>query len=91
MQCVSLLCWFPAFVVHTINHVCPQCFSRTVLSLVNILHLANSMVNPFVYSFRMPIFKETLKKCCGKHAEKIESRPVSHNARNGPDGFTTHL
>ena len=88
---VSLLFWFPAFVVHTINHFCPQCFSRTVLNLVNILHLANSMVNPFVYSFRMPIFKEALKKCCGKHAKEIDSRSVSHNARNEADGFTTHL
>ena len=61
---VSLVFWLPAFVVYTIGNLCgpPPCFSSPVLSFVNALHLANSMVNPFVYSFRMTIFKDALKK-----------------------------
>ncbi|XP_078378715.1 adenosine receptor A2a-like [Oculina patagonica] len=79
---LSLVFWFPAFVVYTINDFCSQCFHPTALSLVNILHLANSVVNPFVYSFRMPIFKEALKKRCRKRNQNIELRPVFFNARN---------
>ena len=79
---VSLVFWFPAFVVYTINDFCPQCFSQVVLSLVNTLHLANSVVNPFVYSFRMPIFQEALKKCRKKRRQNIELRAAFSNARS---------
>ena len=58
---VSLILWLPGFVVYTINAICLQCFSPTLLWFVNALHLANSMVNPFVYSFRMKVFKDILK------------------------------
>ena len=43
---------------------------------VNALHLANSVVNPFVYIFRMPIFKDALKKLCHKRRQSVEMRPV---------------
>ncbi|KAL9978510.1 hypothetical protein ACROYT_G016035 [Oculina patagonica] len=88
---VSFVFWFPAFVVYTINYFCEQCIPGTVLRFVNILHLANSLVNPFVYSFRMPIFKEALKKCCGGRKENNELRPVPHNVKNEAVESTTHL
>ena len=71
---VSLIFWLPGFVVYAINIFCLQCFSSTLFWFVNALHLANSMVNPFVYSFRMKIFKDTLKKCFKKHGGKYELR-----------------
>jgi hypothetical protein len=49
------------------------------------------MVNPFIYSFRMPIFKDALKKCWKKHGQKVELRPVSLPVQNEPLEFTTHL
>ena len=61
---VSLIFWLPGFVVYTIKAFCRQCFSPTLLWFVNALHLANSMVNPFVYGFRMKIFKDALKRFC---------------------------
>ena len=63
---VSLIFWLPGFVVYTINAFCLECFSLTLLWFGNVLHLANSMANPFVYSFRMKIFKDALKKCWKK-------------------------
>lgn len=54
---VSLVFWLPGFVSYVIREFCWGCVSPFVASTVNVLHLANSMVNPFVYSFRMPIFK----------------------------------
>ena len=82
MVAVSLLFWFPGFVSYTINDFCPQCFSQTVLSVVNTLHLANSMVNPFVYSFRMPIFQEALKIRWRRRRQNIELRAAFSNVRN---------
>ncbi|XP_078364366.1 lysophosphatidic acid receptor 1-A-like [Oculina patagonica] len=88
---VSLVFWFPAFVVYTMNYFCSQCVSRTEQSGVKILHLANSLVNPFVYSFRIPMFKETLKRWCGRRVENVETRAVSQNVKNEAPEFTTHL
>ena len=59
---VSLMFWLPAFVVYFIRELCWQCFPQIVFPLVNALHLANSLINPFLYSFRMQIFRNTLKK-----------------------------
>ena len=91
---VSLLLWLPAFVVYAIKEFCWQCFSPTVLSLVNVLHLANSMVNPFIYSFRMPIFKDALKRCWRKRQRNIELRTVPlhvHSLSQKREFITTQL
>ena len=85
---VSLMFWVPGFLVYTINEFCPQCLSATLLWFGNVLHLANSMVNPFVYSFRMKIFKDALKKCWKR---RFDLRRVSRSVRNAPQELTTHL
>ena len=60
---LSLVFWLPAFVAYTVVHnFCVGCLPTYSVPIVNILHLANSMVNPFVYAFRMPIFKVALRK-----------------------------
>ena len=73
---VSLVFWLPAFVVYTVRDFCNQCFSPSVLWFVNVLHLENSMVNPFVYTFRMPIFKDALKKLLGKRRQNLAVQPA---------------
>ena len=88
---VSLILWLPGFVVYGIREFCPHCFSPTLLWFIGTLHLANSMVNPFVYSFRMTIFKDALKKCLKKRGETSELRSVSLRVEKEPQGLTTHL
>ena len=66
---VSLGFWLPAFVLYTMRDFC-KCLPP--LLFVKALHLANSMANPFVYAFRMPIFKDALKKCWKKCQQSIE-------------------
>ena len=78
---VSLLFWLPNFVVNTINAFCLECFSQTLLLFGNLLRLTNSMANPFVYSFRMKIFKDALKKCWKK---RVDLKPVSLRVQNVP-------
>ena len=67
----SLVFWIPGFVVYSAREFCPQCFPIPVVRFANAMYLANSMVNPFVYSFRMPIFKDALKKLCRKRQQNI--------------------
>ena len=85
---VSLIFWLPSFVMYTINTFCWQCFSPALLWFGQVLQLANSMVNPFVYSFRMKIFKDALKKCLKK---RVDLTTVSLGVQNAPQEFTTHL
>ena len=90
---VSLVFWLPAIIVYTIMGFCrKECgFSPLVVAIVKCLHLTNSMVNPLIYCFRMPIFKNTLKKCFRRRARNIESRGVHLNVDDEPVEFTTHL
>ena len=67
----SLVFWIPGFVVYFTREFYPQCFPVPVLWFANAMYLANSMVNPFVYSFRMTIFKDALRKFCRKRQQSI--------------------
>ena len=58
----SLVCWGSSSVAHFIFHQCSGCFSKHVLYSFYIFHLGNSLVNPVIYSFRFPMFRETLRK-----------------------------
>ena len=68
---VSLGFWLPAFVLYTTRDFC-KCLPQPLMWFVKVLHLANSMANPFVYTFRMQIFKDALKKCWRKCQQSIE-------------------
>ena len=58
----SLVCWFPSMLVYGIDILCPKCASLLVVSVFNMLRLANSLINPIIYSFRIPMFRETIKR-----------------------------
>lgn len=79
---VSLVFWFPAITVYTTIELCTSCVSRMVVRTVNCLHLANSMINPFVYCSRMPIFKNALKKYCSRRARPIKSGTIHFNVKD---------
>ena len=76
---VSLVVWLPAFIVFSITAFCRRCFPLHLMWSANVLHLANSMMNPFVYSFRMPIFKVAFKKLKRKRRKTVELRTVPEN------------
>ena len=78
---VSLVFWLPAFVMVTTEEFC-SCFPPPVVWFVTVLQLANSMINPFVYSFRMPIFQDAWKKCWRKRRQNFELRAISKKPHN---------
>ena len=59
---VSLGCWLPGVFVHSIDSLCSNCVPGPLTHLCAMLHLVNSLVNPIIYCFRIPIFRETLKR-----------------------------
>ena len=67
---LSLLLWVPAIVVSGVQVNCSPCSEAIVrlqiVSSTRVLHLSNSIVNPVVYSYRMPMFREEMKKFLNK-------------------------
>ena len=42
--------------------LCHRCVQIPLIYASTVLHLANSLVNPVIYSFRLPIFREAVGK-----------------------------
>ncbi|XP_078375720.1 trace amine-associated receptor 5-like [Oculina patagonica] len=57
----SLVCWLPSMVLYCVYYLCSECNSLIVLYVFDLFRLANSIVNPFIYSFRISMFRETIK------------------------------
>ena len=58
----SLVFWVPSVVVYCTHFRCSKCVPLLVFHFCNLFRLANSLVNPIIYSFRIPMFKETFKR-----------------------------
>ena len=58
---VSLLCFLPAMIYLACLHLSFTCFMNVhIYMAVSVLCLGNSLVNPIIYSLRMPGFREGL-------------------------------
>lgn len=73
MITASLLFWVPGLVVHSALYLCSDCVPLPVYHIFTMFRLADSLANPIIYSFRIPMFMETFKrvKLC-KHSKKYE-------------------
>ncbi len=58
----SLVCWLPSMVVYGFHYLCFECVHLIVVRVFTLLRLANSIVNPIIYSFRISMFREALKR-----------------------------
>jgi len=58
----SLFFWVPSIVVYCTYYFCNQCVPVLVFHFFNLFSLANSLVNPIIYSFRIPMFKKIFKR-----------------------------
>ena len=78
MITASLVFWIPGIVVNCTYYLCSKCIPLLVLHILNLFHLANSLVNPIIYSFWIPMFRETFKrmKLCKQSKEYIV--PIIH-------------
>ena len=62
MISASLLFWVPSLVGNSIRYLRSELVPLPVYHIFTMFRLANSLVNPIIYSFRIPIFKETFKR-----------------------------
>ena len=73
----SLSTWLPFIILNTVNMFRPV--NLQAVYATKVLHYGNSLVNPFLFSLKMPMFK--------KAAKKIFCTPKRNNVQNS--GFST--
>ena len=62
MITASLSFWVPSIVVFCTRYLCFSCVPPLIFEIFNLFCLANSLVNPIIYSFKIPMFRETFKR-----------------------------
>ena len=74
----SCVCWLPGSILYFVNAVCKCYISMGALYATTLFNIASSFINPVIYSFRMPIFKEPLSK--------LKPRRTRNGRRNSKAG-----
>ncbi|XP_055976774.1 adenosine receptor A2a [Sorex fumeus] len=63
------LCWLPLHVINCFTFFCPQCNHAPpwLMYLAIVLSHTNSVVNPFIYAYRIREFRQTFRKIIHSH------------------------
>lgn len=63
------VCWLPLHIINCFTLFCPQCERPAlwIMYLAIILSHANSVVNPFIYAYRIREFRHTFRKIVRHH------------------------
>ena len=76
----SLVFWVPSVVVYCTHFRCSKCVPLLVFHFCNLFRLANSLVNPIIYSYRIPMFRKTFKRV--KLCKQSKEYKVNYTPRN---------
>ena len=77
----SLLFWLPSVVLYSVHYFYQEILNYISHQIVLMSHITNSLVNPIIYSFRMPVFRETLKRMKAKLRISNNSKKYTVNDR----------
>lgn len=63
------VCWLPLHIINCFNHLCQGCDRPHVwvMNIAIILSHANSVVNPFIYAYRIREFRQTFRRILYQH------------------------
>lgn len=80
------VCWLPLHIINCFTLFCPECARPPVwiMYVAIILSHANSVVNPFIYAYRIREFRQTFRKIVRRHVlgrqELLESSSSKRNS-----------
>ncbi|KAM3610832.1 uncharacterized protein V6R79_009347 [Siganus canaliculatus] len=68
------ICWLPLHIINCFTHFCPDCGRAPILIMyiAIILSHANSVINPFIYAYRIREFRQTFRKIIRHHILRQE-------------------
>ncbi|XP_077015224.1 adenosine receptor A2a [Tamandua tetradactyla] len=63
------LCWLPLHIINCVTFFCPNCAHAPLwlMYLAIVLSHTNSVVNPFIYAYRIREFRQTFRKILRSH------------------------
>lgn len=63
------LCWLPLHIINCFHYLCQDCerLHIWVMNIAIILSHANSVVNPFIYAYRIREFRQTFRRILYQH------------------------
>lgn len=63
------LCWLPLHIINSFNYLCKDCrrSHEWLMYIAIILSHANSVVNPFIYAYRIREFRQTFRRILYQH------------------------
>ena len=75
---LSLFVWLPFMVFNIIYYFAPALYRPRALYSIKLLHYGNSMINPVIYPFRMPVFRRASARllCLGSPEVRPHTRPI---------------
>lgn len=76
------VCWLPLHIINCFNYLCQDCERSHiwVMNIAIILSHANSVVNPFIYAYRIREFRQTFRRILHQH---VLGRRNGHRFGNG--------
>ena len=75
----SVVFWVPGLAIHCIYYFVPGLFPVYVKYIFTMSQLTNSLVNPIIYSLRILVFRETLKRLKNKIRIRKQSKRYTVN------------
>ncbi|KAF3696164.1 Adenosine receptor A2a [Channa argus] len=82
------VCWLPLHIINCFTLFCPECNRPPIwiMYVAIILSHANSVINPFIYAYRIREFRQTFRKIIRRHVlrkqEFLESRSSKRSPHN---------
>ncbi|KAK7131380.1 hypothetical protein R3I94_016502 [Phoxinus phoxinus] len=79
------ICWLPLHIINCFTLFCPQCDRPQdwVMYLAIMLSHANSVVNPFIYAYRIRDFRHTFRRIIRQHFLWHDNRLAIGNSNGG--------
>lgn len=82
------VCWLPLHIINCFTLFCPTCARPPlwIMYVAIILSHANSVINPFIYAYRIREFRQTFRKIIQRHIlgrqEPLQSRSSKRSTHN---------
>ena len=78
----SVMLWVPSLVIYFVHCDHQELFpAKSLIYMATMLHLTNSLLNPIIYSLRLPVFRETLKRLKNKLKVRKRSKEYTINLK----------
>ena len=81
---LALISWLPLLIMNILMSITGELPPHLVIFVVNMLNFSDAFLNPVMYAFRIPEFKQTLLLCCTKRGTATRTGQIVERYRTAP-------